>query len=266
QAELDRLPDNDAVFAEAIARHGVVLGFAARGDAGPEPAAQAVDAPYRYVWMGEPDTGILAPLGSAVRPLAALGAAASGIGALSFVPDADGVVRRVPLVLAVQGQPVPSLSAELLRVAQGARNHILQRADGDAPALERVRIGALSVPTNARGEMWIHYQPPQPQRYLPAWQVLAGSADPALLQGHIVIVGSSAQGLLDLRLNPLGHLMPGVETHAQAMEQALNGPYLNRPSWATAAEAVLVVVGCIVLVAVGAFMASLRAAAAFTVL
>src|SRR5690606_1744037 len=86
QAELDRLPDNDAVFAEAIARHGVVLGFAARGEAGPEPAARAVDAPYRYVWMGEPDTGILAPLGSAVRPLAALGAAASGIGALSFVP------------------------------------------------------------------------------------------------------------------------------------------------------------------------------------
>lgn len=272
RAELQHLPDHDATFAEAIATQDVVLGFAARSEATADAHANAkTDAKspeprYRYVWMGEPDPGILNTIGGAVRPLASLEMAASGVGALSFVPDADGVVRRVPMVMALQGQPVPSLSAELLRVAQGTPNYILQRASGGAPALEAVRIGALTVPTTARGEMWIHYTPAQAQRYVPAWRVLNGTADPALLEGHIVVIGSSAPGLLDLRFNPLGQLMPGIETHAQAMEQALTGQHLARPSWAMAAEALLVVVGCVLLVAIGAFMGSLRAAAAWLVL
>jgi adenylate cyclase len=272
RAELQRLPDNDAAFAEAIAKQDVVLGFAARSEATADAHADAhadVKSPeprYRYVWMGEPDAGILNTIGGAVRPLAPLEMAASGVGVLSFVPDADGVVRRVPMVMSLQGQPAPSLSAELLRVAQGTPNYILQRAGGGAPALEALRIGALTVPTTARGEMWIHYTPAQPQRYVPAWRVLNGTADPALLEGHIVVIGSSAPGLLDLRFNPLGQLMPGVETHAQAMEQALTGQHLARPSWAMAAEALLVTAGCVLLVAVGAFVGSLRAATAYLVL
>lgn len=266
QAALERLPDHDAVLAEAIARQPVVLGFALRSEPAPVPAAPPAELPYRYVWMGEPSPGALNGFAGAVPLLPELQAAASGLGALAFVPDADGVVRRVPLALRLAGQPAPSLSAELLRVAQGEKNHILQRAEGEPPALAGVRIGALSLPTNARGEMWVHYAAAMPQRYLPAWQVLAGTVDPALLEGHIVLIGSSAQGLLDLRLNPLGQVMPGVEAHAQALEQALSGQRLSRPGWALAAEAVLVVLGCAALVWIGTLLPSLWAASAYALL
>src|SRR5690606_25200373 len=189
-----------------------------------------------------------------------------GLGALAFVPDRDGVVRRVPLALALAGQPAPSLVAELLRVAQGERNHLLRRAEGQPPALAGVRIGALDLPTNARGEMWIHYAAMPPELYVPAWRVLAGEADPALFKDHIVLIGSSAQGLLDLRLNALGQVMPGVEAHAQALAQALSGQHLQRPSWTLAAEAVLVVLGCATLVLIGVFMPSLWGASAYLAL
>lgn len=259
---LEGLPDHDATFAEAIARHDVVLGFALRSEPAPASAQRpALKAPYRYVWLGEPSPQALHAFPNAVAPLPVLDAAASGAGVLTFVPDGDGVVRRVPLVLALGNTPVPSLSAELLRVAQGADNYILRRAEGEAPALAEVRIGRASVPTNARGEMWLHYTTEQPQRYVPAWKVLAGEVDPALLEGHIVLVGSSAQGLMDLRFNPLGRVMPGVEAHAQALEQVLSGRYLNRPDWAVAAEALAVVAGCVAVVWIGAFVPSLWAAA-----
>jgi adenylate cyclase len=204
KAMLAGLPDQDTVFAEAIARHNVVLGFSVRRDGTlPEEQATVPHAPYRYVWLGEPSLQALHAFSGAVPSLPQLEAAAQGNGALTFIPDGDGVVRRVPLVLALGDNPVPSLSAELLRVAQGLNNHILKRAEGKASALSLVRIGPLSLPTNAQGEMWLHYTTAQAQRYVPAWQVLAGQADSALLEGHIVLVGSSAQGLMDLRFNPL---------------------------------------------------------------
>ncbi|WP_252374261.1 adenylate/guanylate cyclase domain-containing protein [Hydrogenophaga sp. 2FB] len=260
---IEALPDNDATFANAIARHNVVLGFALRSDTAATSPQQAATpkAPYRYVWMGEPSPQALHGFPTAVPPLPPLDAAASGSGALTFVPDGDGVVRRVPLVLALGDTPVPSLSAELLRVVQGTDNYILRRAEGDAPALAQVRIGQVSVPTNAQGEMWLHYTEAQVERYVPAWKVLVGDVDPALLDGHIVLVGSSAQGLMDLRFNPLGRVMPGVEAHAQALEQMLTGHYLNRPSWAVAAEAIAVVLGCVAVVWIGIFVPSLWAAA-----
>lgn len=263
---LEGLPDHDTVFADAIRAHEVVLGFAVRSDAAPGKAQAPSRAPYRYVWLGEPSLEALHAFPAAVPSLPILDAAAHGSGALTFVPDGDGVVRRVPLVLNLAGQPVPSLGAEMLRVAQGLENHILKRADGAAPALESVRIGALILPTNQRGEMWLHYTSAQAQRYVPAWQVLEGRVDASLLEGHIVLVGSSAQGLLDLRFNPLGVVMPGVEAHAQMLEQALTGHFLNRPSWARGAEAMVIVLGCVLLVWVGAFLPSLWAASAFLVL
>jgi adenylate cyclase len=267
KAMLAGLPDQDTVFAQAIARHNVVLGFSVRrGDTSPKEQAAVPHAPYRYVWMGEPSLQALHAFSGAVPSLPQLEAAAQGNGALTFIPDGDGVVRRVPLVLALGDNPVPSLSAELLRVAQGVNHHILKRAEGAAPALALVRIGPLSLPINARGEMWLHYTTAQAQRYVPAWQVLAAQADPALLEGHIVLVGSSAQGLMDLRLNPLGRIMPGVEAHAQVLEQALSGHFLNRPSWAQAAEAILVVLGCIVVVWIGIFVPALWAAGSYLTL
>lgn len=266
RAELAHLPDHDAVLAQAIAQQPVVLGFALSQGTAPGAATAPADPPYRYVWLGEPAPEALHAAAGAVPLLPPLQAAAQGLGALAFVPDGDGVVRRVPLALSLAGQPAPSLVAELLRVAQGERNHLLRRADGQPPALAGVRIGALDLPTNARGEMWLHYAAMPAELYVPAWRLLAGEVDPALFKDHIVLVGSSAQGLLDLRLNALGQVMPGVEAHAQALAQALTGQHLQRPSWTLTAEALLVVLGCAALVLIGAFMPSLWGAGAYLLL
>src|SRR5690606_4275246 len=80
----------------------VVLGFALRNDgAAPSSQQPAPPAPYRFVWVGEPSPEALHRFSAAVPPLPLLGAAASGSGALTFMPDGDGVVRRVPLVMAL---------------------------------------------------------------------------------------------------------------------------------------------------------------------
>ncbi len=243
-ARLRALPDHDQALASALPNAGVVLGFVPERGHEAEPP-QALARPFRYVFSGaEPATllGWLHGFESVLLPRPELMGTAAGLGALTFVPDADGIVRRVPLALRLGDTPVPSLSAETLRMGQDARNHVLRAADG-SPGLSDIRIGDVVVPTTAQGELWVHYTPPVPQRYVPAWQVIEGVADPALLDGHLVLVGASAQGLMDLRFNPLGRVMPGVEAHAQALEQMLTGHHLQRPGWARALEALLIAVG-----------------------
>lgn len=261
RAQIERLPDHDALLASQLKDSGVVLGFAVQrgATAAPGPADQKA-TPYRYVWSGQPATQALHPFTSAVRPLPVLQATADGLGALTFVPDADGVVRRVPLVLGLQDTPVPSLAAETLRVGQGSRNYIL-KSEAGGTLISEIRIGDLTVPTTPQGEMWVHYTPTVAERTIPAWQVIEGTVPLEMLEGHLVLIGSSAQGLMDLRFNPLGRLMPGVEAHAQALEQILTEHHLQRPGWAQAAEAVVTALGLLLVVLVASHTSALVSAA-----
>ncbi len=248
-ADIAQLPDHDVAFANAIAQGNIILGFSLQRQTTatqvptPESTAQPALFTARYITVGEPAHVYLHDFSGVQGALPLLQAEAAGQGALTFIPDSDGVVRRVPLVMRVGNTLVPSLAAEALRVAQGARNYTLRTVPAQGVGLEEIRIGRLTVPTTPKGEVWVHYSGPASQRYIPAWKVLAGTVAPELLSGQILLVGSSAQGLMDLRFSPLGGAMPGVEVHAQMLEQVLSGAGLERPSWATAIEALVIVMG-----------------------
>ena len=258
---LEHLPDPDQSLATTLVNRPVVLGSNLLPIAPPHSAAEPAAAPplpYRVVRTGTGNVeDWLQGFGGVVWPLPVLLASASGVGALNTAPDRDGVLRRVPLLLHQAAHIAPSLSAEALRVAQGARNYVVRsQADG----VQDVRIGSVTVPTNAQGEMWLHYTADQPDRFVSAQKVLDGSAAVQQFQGHIVLVGSSAAGLMDLRTNPLGQTMPGVLAHALALEQMVLGYSLQRPAWAAALEALLLVLGTLV-VGLVALTASARWAA-----
>jgi len=246
---LEKLPDHDQVFAQSIQKAPVVLGFAldrAKTSASLETSTQAA-RPYRYINSGVPSGRWLHDFATVTTSLPVLEQSALGNGAMSFVPDSDGVVRRVPLVFSLAGEPVSTLVAEVLRVGQSEKNIFLKSAEEENTGLAEIRVGAINIPTTARGEMWVHFSAPVADRYVPAWKVLAGQVPKALLENHLVLLGASAQGLMDLRFSPLGRIVPGVEVHAQALEQILSGQFLQRPAWATAAEAITIIVGTLLI-------------------
>ncbi len=237
---LESIPDHDEVLARTLRRSRVILGFATERDG---PVRSLPARPFRIVFSGESPLPFLHPFESSVTSIPPLESAARGNGVLSFIPDSDGVVRRVPLLVRLRDQAMPSLTAETLRVAQDQVNYIVKTAAGKGIGMEEIRIGAFTVPTTPRGEIWVHYTRPVPGRYIPAWKVLAGDAPRDQIDGHILLVGTSAQGLMDLRFSPAGTIIPGVEAHAQALEQIFTGAYLTRPSQAGAIEALTIVIG-----------------------
>jgi adenylate cyclase len=160
------------------------------------------------------------------------------------------VVRRIPLIYRVGDQYVPTLTTEALRVLQSAGSYVLkgsnssgETAFGQQTGLNHVRVGALEIPTDADGGIWLHFRPHDQRVYIPAWKVLSGQLEPGALDGLIVLVGTSAPGLIDLRATPLDAAIPGVEVHAQAIEQILvnasTGASLSRPDYAIAVEIVI---------------------------
>lgn len=238
------LPDHDALLADVLAGSPAVVGFSL--ERAPRPESQPA-RPYSIVQAGEPSLPYLHAFGSAVRSMPVFETRAAGAGALTFVPDSDGVVRRVPLLLGVGEQIVPSLSAESLRVAQNAGSYVIRTAPTEKTGIAYVDIGKIRIPTTPQGELWVYYTGPVAERTLPAWKVLAGEVPADALRGCIVLVGTSAQGLLDLRVNARGEIMPGVEAHAQVLEQILGKQYLARPGWAGSIEMLAIVAGGLLL-------------------
>jgi len=233
---LARLPDNDAIFAEAIAGKPVVLGFGLSNEGNYRPEVKA-----GFAFTGENPAGAPPHLTAATPLLPQLEANAAGIGHVSLNPgDPSAVVRTVPLFLSDGEQLYPNLAVEALRVAQGVSTYVLAGATDVPNTITQVKIGDFVVPVTAAGQLWLYVTRDRAERYVSARDVLAtGGVSPetrAAVEGSIVFVGTSAAGLQDIRTNALGQNVPGVSLHAQTVEQILSGRFLWRPDWADGLE------------------------------
>ena len=154
----------------------------------------------------------------------------------------------MPIVALVGATPVLPLSLETLRLASGEPLFFVQ---GTVAGVEAVGIGDLVVPTQSDGRLWVHYTPHNASRFISAADVLGDKADPVQLEGKLVLVGVTGLGLIDYQSTPLGERMPGIEIHAQVLENVFDGALLMRPRWATRVEGLaLFVLGLVVVCSV----------------
>ena len=256
----------DDVFARAIDGAPVVLGsFVSEAPSGPGGSVKA-----GFVTAGDDATKFLTPSPGALAPLSQLAQHAAGVGFLNWRPDSDRVVRRVPLILNVDGALHPSLAMEALRVAQGASTYIVKSSNasgetafGEVYGVLAIRNGDVTIDTDPAGDIRVYFARPDPRRSIPAWKVLEPGADLSDLRGAIVFVGASAATLSDIVATPLTPVMPGVEAHAQIVEQLLSGQTLRRPDWAPSSEWMATALICAALVATTWMLAPYLAALVF---
>ena len=156
--------------------------------------------------------------------------------------DADGVFRRAPLVQQYRGDLYPSLGLAVARLALGSPDVGLRFAGAGRRGvdLESFQLGELDIPVSEQVAVFIPYRGPQESfRFIPAKDILSGSADKSLLQGRVALLGASAAGLLDLRSTPVGHRYIGVEAHANLVAGLIDGNIRYTPSYSNGLELVL---------------------------
>ena len=231
RTKLRALPSNDSVLADALRKSRVVLGES--GLPFPVTQPQATQPPIGLATMGGDPRPYLLNFPGLLRNVPALEQAASGRGLFTIRAEADGIVRRVPIVMQAQGAVMPSLTLEMLRVASGS-NTVLIRSD--RAGIQSAAVPGFVIPTDRNGQLWIHFSPHDKARYVSASDVLEGRVPADRVARRLVLIGTSAIGLLDSKTTPIDPVMPGVEVHAQVLESVLTQSVLTAPNYAIGVE------------------------------
>jgi len=231
RAKLRALPSNDQVFADAIRASRVVL-----GESGLPEELVALDKTLPVTglaMLGEEPQRFMFEFAGLLRNVPVLEHAAAGRGLFTIRPERDGIVRRVPMIMQAQGQTMPSLTFEMLRVATGSGTILIKT---EKAGIKSLAVKGFQLPTDANGQMWVHYARNDPSLYVPALNVLERTVAPEKFAGKLVLIGTSAVGLNDIKTTPVSPAMPGVEIHAQVLESALTGEVISQPIYGIVIE------------------------------
>jgi len=263
RAKLRELPSNDQILADAIKRSRVVLGET--GLAEVNPVFDKTLPVTGVAMLGEEPQRFLFDFPGLLRNVKVLEENAAGRGLFTIKTERDGIVRRVPMMMQAQGAMMPSLSFEILRVVTGTPTVIVK---SDQAGVKSVGVRGLEVPTDRNGQLWVHFAGQDPSIYVSAVDVIEGNVPLDKIDRKLVLIGTSAVGLNDIKTTPVSSSMPGVEIHAQVLEAALTKSLLSEPIYAIALEflaalllGILVIIfapalGPVTLVAVGALFAT----------
>ncbi|MCK9532386.1 MAG: adenylate/guanylate cyclase domain-containing protein [Gammaproteobacteria bacterium] len=233
--------DNNARLADKIAGRDVVLGFILHSRDEPPtgvlPQALVFADPEQVA-----QTSLPRAVGYTGNIEVLQGASPYG-GFFSLMPDSDGIYRRAPMLQRVGDQVYPSLALEAVRLYLLAERIDLQTAWlGNEQVVEVIRIGDRRVPTDALARAMIPFHGGRGSfPYVSATDVLHGRVPDATLAGNIVLIGTTAQGLFDLRATPVQSIFPGVEVHANLIAGMLDNRFPVEPSWAAGANFTLTV-------------------------
>ena len=254
-AEYEPRLDRDEMFAKSITSTGkVVLGYyfhhnedeVSRVGALPEPVypAETQVSNTTYAIQATGYAGNLDVLQH--------GALSAGFFSNPVV-DEDGIYRRVPLLVDFNQNMYPSLALASVQAYMGIPAEPVlapgTTAKSDYPALEALDLAGVAVPVDANATALVPYQGPEGTfAYIPATDVINGTVEePERLAGTIVLIGTTAAGLVDLRPTPVQNVYPGVEVHANLIVGMMDGIIKQQPAYTVAVELLMVGVAGVLL-------------------
>jgi len=155
-------------------------------------------------------------------------------GYFNFFPDADGMIRRVPLVAHNGDFAYPNLDLQMLRVALGWPEISVTIDD---MGVEHLEVSGREISVDPTGSMLLnHYGPGKTFLHVSAADVLQGKVDASVFKDAIVLMGVTAVGVYDYRPSPFDATFPGVEAHAASIANILDGIEIRHPDWMVAVE------------------------------
>jgi len=254
----------DEIFASRMRGRNVVLGFTFSSD-------EAQRAPRKGMLpqpvLG-PDTfkgrniGITSWNGYTAN-LELLQKAAASAGHFNPWLDEDGVTRRVPMLAEYNGAYYEPLALAMVRTLLGfpplVPEFLEEGVSRDYAGLEELKVGRLRIPVDERVSTLVPYRGARGSfRYISIVDVLNDRVPVADLKGKIVLIGTSAPGLLDLRSTPVGSAYPGVEVHANLIAGILDQNIKHKPPYAAGAEFILLLLGGLAMTLILPFVSPLK--------
>ena len=233
-SESDRF-NKDRELVSAIEKGGVVVAQSAATN------GKGVPVPRGVSQIGSGFSDWLFNYNAAIGPIKSIGDAAFGVGMLLTAPEADGVTRRLPLVVQLNDEVYPSLALETLRTMTGMPSYQIKSNEGGVEAVRIPQFPVIRTDQNAR--IWVDFRYEAPSMSITE---NLDMAENSILKGKVVFIALTAEGLANQVATPVG-IRYGHDLVINAIDTMISGRNLDRPFWADSAEIAITIAGSILI-------------------
>ncbi len=222
-AELQKLKSPDEIFSEKLKQSKSII--AVLGSNVPSHSNYDRKAKARFLSKGGDPKKFTYSYPYSIGSLEVLEKDVKGLGSISFLDQLDGIIRSLPLVVQFDKKIYPTMGLEMVRVGSKQKNIYVELNE---VGIQRISARPYKINSDPNGIIWIKYKKSDKNQYISAGDVYDGKFQSDFFTDKYVLIGASAQGLFDLVKTPLGITIPGVEVHANVIENILDQSYLIR--------------------------------------
>ena len=221
--KIQNLRDPDKIFSEKLKQSKSVI--AVLGSITPSHSNYDRKAKSRFLSKGGDPNKFTYSYPYSIGSLEELEKSVKGLGSISFLDQLDGIIRSLPLVVKLNDELYPSMGLEMVRVGSKQKNIYIELNE---IGITKISSRPHKIQTDPNAIIWIKYKKSSKSQYISASDVYEGNFSKEFFKDKYVLIGASAQGLFDLVKTPLGTTIPGVEVHANVIENILDQSYLIR--------------------------------------
>ena len=222
-ADLQKLKGPDEVFSEKLKDTKSVI--AVLGSNVPSHSNYDRKSKARFLSKGGDPKQFTYSYPHSIGSLELLEKNVKGLGSISFLDQLDGIIRSLPLIVQFNKKIYPTMGLEMVRVWSKQKNIYVELNE---VGITRISARPHKIESDPNGIIWIKYKKSDKKQYISASDVYDGKFTTDFFKDKYVLIGASAQGLFDLVKTPLGVTVPGVEVHANVIENILDKSYLIR--------------------------------------
>ncbi|MCT7646189.1 CHASE2 domain-containing protein [Aliarcobacter butzleri] len=241
------VPNYDLEFANVVENSPVILGYQFDLVKKDNVNAKVPQIPAIFIEKDKPqDKSYLIEAYNTILNIPQIQDKAYSSGFFNNIPDDTGIIRSVPLIISYDDTIYPSLALEVIRVINDTQKAVVQY---DENGISNIVLDDISIPTDRYGRMLINFRGPERSfKYISAIDIYNNSFDKSEIDGKIVLIGTSAAGLFDLRATPFDSIFPGVEVHANIIDNILMQDFIYKASWLDGANILIIFVLSIIVV------------------
>ena len=222
-SKLQNLKGPDEIFAEKLKETKSII--AVLGSNIPSHTNYDRKAKARFLSKGGEPKNFTYSYPHSIGSLELLEKNVKGLGSISFLDQLDGIIRSLPLVVKLDNKLYPTMGLEMVRVGSKQKNIYIELNE---IGIQRISARPYKIDTDPNAIIWIQYKKSSKNQYISASDVYEGNFNNEFFKDKYVLIGASAQGLFDLVKTPLGKTIPGVEVHANVIENIIDKSYLIR--------------------------------------
>ena len=222
-SELQEIKGHDEVFSDELKKTNSVI--AVLGSTVPSHSNYKRKAKAKFLSKGGDPKKFTYSYAYSIGSLKQLEQSVKGLGSISFLDQTDGIIRSLPLIVKFNNEIYPTMGLEMIRVGSNQKNIYIEMNE---VGVSRISSRPYKISSDPNGIIWIRYKNPIKSQYISASSVYEGKFSDEFFKNKYVLIGASAQGLFDLVKTPIGLTIPGVEVHANVIENILDNNYLIR--------------------------------------